>query len=181
MREGGREDGKKGEIGSENCLAIPRAESRRRYTNKWFQARQVQIQELPNGSHLVVVGGLACPRYLESYTRGDFNPCSPPLWGKRVSHASKVCQGRARLNVSHELAASTGQQCRPPEGPPSMGRPVLDNWVSGPEGVGKGISAPSWANFRIHGGWGCFLNGAVPWGTMYPAHGGQRSVPSSVR
>lgn len=31
-----------------------------------------------------------------------------------------------------------GQQDRPPEGPSLGDRPMLDGWVSGPEGVGEG-------------------------------------------
>ena len=44
----------------------------------------------PSGNRLAVVGGLACPYDLASWTRGGFGPCSAPVWGERASHARKV-------------------------------------------------------------------------------------------
>ena len=82
--------------------------------------------------------GLACPKYLESYAGGGFEPCSAPFWEERVSHASKVCQGRARLNGSQDVCASTSQRYRQPEGPPLGAVPRWMVWVSGPEDVGEG-------------------------------------------
>ena len=89
-----------------------------------------------------MVGGLACPKYLESYAGGGFDPCSAPFWEERVSHASKVCQGRARLNGSQDVGASTSQRCRQLEGPP-LG--AVPRWMVGCLGrktLGKGVSAP---------------------------------------
>ena len=60
-----------------------------------------------------------------------------------------------------------------------MGRPVLDGWVSGPEDVREGGLSTVVGKLSSHRG--CFLKRAVPWGTRYPARGGQRSVPSSIR
>ena len=75
-----------------------------------------------------MVGVLACPKYLESYARGGFNPSSPLLWGDRVSHASKVCQGRARLNGSHELGCQYGSAVLPARRASLYGTPCV-GWL----------------------------------------------------
>ena len=133
----------------------------------------------PGGSHLVVVGRLVCPKYLESYARGGFTPCSPPLWGERVSHVSKVCQGRARLNGSHELGRQYGLTVPTARRAVLYGMPCV-GWLA------------VWAGGRWEGGlstvvgklsdpWGLLFKSSSPVGDEVPAHGGQRSVPSSVR
>lgn len=63
--------------------------------------------------------------------------------------------------------ASTDQRCRPLEGPPFMGRAVLDGWESGLEDVMEGGPNTVVGKLSSHGG--CFLKQAVQWGTRYPA------------
>ena len=109
----------------------------------------------PAGSRLVMVGGLACPKYLESYARGGFNPCSPPLWGEKVSHASKFCQGRARLNGSHELGCHYGSTVPPARRAALYGTPCV-----------------GWLGFWAGGRWGRGLSTVVgklsnPWGLLF--------------
>ena len=92
---------------------------------------ETMVSPLPSplaGAALVVVRGLACPKYLESYARGGFNLCSPLLWGERVSHASKICQGRARLNGSHELGCQYGSTVSPARRAALYGAPCV-GWL----------------------------------------------------
>ena len=79
----------------------------------------------PSGSRLVVVWVLACPKYVESYARGGFDPCSASFGGERVSHASKVSQGRAKLNGSQDVGCQYGSTVPPTRGTALGGCPAL--------------------------------------------------------
>ena len=63
-------------------------------------------------------------------------------------------------------ATSTGQRCRPPEGLPLVGRPMLDGWVSGPDSFGEG--GLSTVMGKLSCPWGLFFKTTSPLGDEVP-------------